>query len=278
LNSRREALLVAVYAVVVAAFLLLDPPTVLAGIVGAPLVLLAPGLALVMALDLDGESEFPLRRLILSIALSVAVTALGGIVVNVIAPLDRTSWAIFLVVFTCSCCAVAVWREHEAAATPVAAAIEWIPGRGGKGGGRRWAGFAVAVCLILAGAATLTQITGSNAYDSPLIELGAHPVSGPRGEVEISVANETDHAERLRLTYREDTVPYPYEDFEVPASGSFSEFLKVGPSGATVVLTRQGDPRPLGTLILTEGAPGYESGGHVAGGAVAPTGHAHGHE
>ncbi|HEY5333332.1 MAG TPA: DUF1616 domain-containing protein [Solirubrobacterales bacterium] len=278
MNSRRDALIVATYALVAAAVLLLDPPALLAGIVGAPLVLLAPGLALVTALDIDGESGFPMRRLILSIAISVAVTALGGILVNIVAPLDRASWTIWSVAFTCSCCAVAIWRVDEPGAAPLAAAIEWLPGRGGEEGGRRWAGIAVVVCLILACAATLTQITSSNAYDSPLIELGARPVSGPRGEVEISVANKTDHAERLRLTYREDTVPYPHEDIEVPASGSFSEFLAVGPSGVTVVLTRPGDPRALGTLILTEGAPGSESGGLVAGGAVAPTGHAHRHK
>jgi hypothetical protein len=278
LNSRREALLVAAYAVLAAAVLLLDPPTLLAGIVGAPLVLLAPGLALVTALDIDGESEFPMRRLILSIALSLAVTALGGIVVDILAPLDQTSWTIALVAFTCSCCAVAIWRGEEVGGAPFAAAIEWLPTHGGEERGRRWAGIAVVVCLILAAAAILTETTSRNAYDSPLIELGARPVAGPTGEVEISVANKTDHAEHLRLTYRQSTVPYPYEDFEVPASGSFRESLKVGVSGATVVLTKPGDPRPLGTLILTEGAPGSESGGLVSGGAVAPTGNTHGHE
>jgi Protein of unknown function (DUF1616) len=251
LNSRREALLVATYAVVVAAFLLLDPPTLLAGIVGAPLVLLAPGLALVMALDLDGESELPMRRLILAIALSLAVTALGGIVVNIFAPLDRTSWTVWLVAFTCSSCAVALWRREEEGAAPFAAALEWLPGRGGEGSGRRWAAIAVVVCLILAGAATLTETNSRSAYDSPLIELGARQVPGLNGVTEISVANKTDHAEHLRLTYEEGTVPSPYEDFDVPASGRWSEELFVGTSGATVVLTRQGDPEPLGTLILT---------------------------
>jgi hypothetical protein len=254
LNSRREALLVATYAVVAAVVLLLDPPTLLAGIVGAPLVLLAPGLALVMALDVDGESEFPMRRLILSIALSLALTALGGIVVNILAPLDRTSWTIWLVAFTCFCCAVAIWRVREPAAAPLAGAIEWLPGRGGEESSRRWAGIAVVVCLILAGAATLTEITSRAAYDSPLVELGARPVPGSNGgEVELSVANKTDHAEHLRLTYLEGTEPSPFDDFEVPASGRWSEELSVGSSGVTAVLTKAGDSQPLGELILTDG-------------------------
>jgi Protein of unknown function (DUF1616) len=253
LNSRREALLVAAYAALAAAILLLDPPALLAGIVGAPLVLLAPGLALVMALGIDGESELPMRRLILSIALSLAVTALGGIVVNIIAPLDRTSWTIWLVAFTCACCAVALWRGEKAATAPLAGAIDWLPGRGGEGSGRRWAGIAVVVCLVLAGAATLTETNSRSAYDSPLIELGARPAPGLNGEVEISVANKTDHAERLRLTYHEGTVPSPFEDFVLPASGSRTEDLSVGPLGVTVVLTRPGDPESLGTLILTDG-------------------------
>jgi Protein of unknown function (DUF1616) len=253
LNSRREALLVATYAALAAAILLLDPPALLAAIVGAPLVLLAPGLALVMALDLDGESELPMRRLILSIALSLAVAALGGILVNVIAPLDRTSWTIWLVAFTGVGCAVALRRGQEAAAGPIAAAIEWLPGHGGEGSGRRWAAVAVVVCLILAGAATLTETNSRSAYDSPLIELGARPAPGLNGEMEISVANKTDHAERLRLTYDEGTVPNPFEDFVLPASGRRTEDLSVGVLGVTVVLTRQGDPEPLGTLILTDG-------------------------
>jgi hypothetical protein len=257
LNSRGESLLVAAYAVVAAAVLLLDPPTLLAGIVGAPLVLLAPGLALVMAVDIDGESEFPMRRLILSIALSLAVTAVGGIVINTFAPLDRTSWTIWFVAFTCICCAVAIWRGDAPAAAPLAGAIEWLPGRDGKERGPRWAGIAVAVCLILAGAAALTEITSRNAYDSPLVELGARPVPGPQGEVEISVANETDHAEHLRLTYQEGTVPSPYEDFELPASGRWSEELSVGDSGVTVVLTKEGDSQPLGALILNQGHGGH---------------------
>jgi hypothetical protein len=253
LNSRRESLLVAAYAVVVAAVLLLDPPTLLAGIVGAPLVLLAPGLALVMALDIDGESEFPMRRLILSIALSLAVTAVGGIVINTFAPLDRTSWTIWFVAFTLICCAAAIWRGDAPAAAPLAAAIEWLPGRDGKERGRRWAGIAVALCLILAGAAALTEVTSRNAYDSPLVELGARPVAGPKGEVEISVANKTDHAEHLRLTYHEDTVPSPFKDFEIPASGRWDTDLFVGEEGVTVVLTKAGDSQPLGTLILNDG-------------------------
>jgi hypothetical protein len=253
LNSRREALFVAAYAVVVAVVLLLDPPALFAGIVGAPLVLLAPGLALVMALDIDGELEFPMRRLTLSIALSLAVTALGGILINIVAPLDRVSWTIGLVAFTCACCAVAIWRGDEAATGPFAGAIEWLPGRGGEGSGRYWAAIAVVVCLILAGAAILTETTSRNAYDSPLIELGARPVPGLSHEVEISVANKTDHAERLRLTYVEGTVPSPSEDFEVPASGRWGEDLSIGPSGVTVVLTKPGDPKPLGTLFLNRG-------------------------
>ena len=255
MNNRREAPLVAAYAVVAAAFLLLDPPTLLAGIVGAPLVLLAPGLALVIALDIDGESDFPMRRLVLSIALSFAVIAVGGILVNIVAPLDRTSWAIWLVAFTCACCAVAIRRGEEAGVGPLADAIDWLP-RAGEKESRRWAGIAVVVCLILAAAITLTQVTSRNAYDSPLIELGARPVAGPAGEVEISVANKTDRAERLRLTYDEGTVPNPYEDIEVPASGRWGEDLSVGEQGVTVVLTKPGDPRPLGTLILNHGRGG----------------------
>jgi hypothetical protein len=194
-----------------------------------------------------------MRRLILSIALSLAVTALGGIVVNVVAPLDRTSWTIWLVAFTCFCCAIVIWRAEEPAAAPFAAAIEWLPGRGGEESGRRWAGIAVVLCLILAGAAILTGVTSRNAYDSPLVELGARPVPGSNGEVEISVANNTDHAAHLRLTYLEGTEPNPFEDFEVPASGRWSEDLSIGVSGVTAVLTKVGDSQPLGELILAGG-------------------------
>ena len=135
LNRRREALVLAGYAVLVAALLLLDPPTLLAAILGAPLVLLAPGLALVIAFDIGGDSDLPMRRLILSIALSVALGALGGILIDLVAPLDRTSWASWLVAFTCLCSAVAIWRTDEPAAAPLAAALGVASVAGGDGEG-----------------------------------------------------------------------------------------------------------------------------------------------
>jgi hypothetical protein len=252
LSSRREVLCLAGYALVVGAVLLLDPPALLAGIIGAPLVLLAPGLALVMALDIDGQAELPMRRLIVSIALSLAVAALGGIVINTFAPLDRTSWTIWFLAFTCACCAVAAWRAEEPGASLFASAAEWLPERARREDRHLLVGAAIAVVLILAGAAVLTSVTSRNAYDTPMIELSAHAAEGSSGGMEIEVTNRGDHPEKLRLTYREGTSPNPYEDFEVPASKTFSTYLSIGDAGVDAVLTKPGQSEPLGELILAQ--------------------------
>jgi hypothetical protein len=255
-NSRREALAIATYAIVVAAVLLLDPPALLAGLLGAPLVLLAPGLALVLALDIDGDGELPMRRLILAVGLSLAVTALGGIVINTFAPLDRTSWTIWFVGFTLFWCAIAGWRAEDPAAAPFASAAEWLPEEARGRGGLRWAAIAVVVGLILAGAATLTQITSRNAYDSPLVELSAQSVPGSNGaKVKLSVANQTGHAEALRLTISGGG-PGKVEDLEVPASQSWSTEAEVGPGGLSAVLTKAGGSRPVGEVLWSAAGSG----------------------
>lgn len=254
MDSRRDPVLLAAYAVLAGAIVLLDPPSVLAVVLAAPLVLLVPGLSLVMALDIDGDPALPWRRLVVSIALSIAVVALGGILVNAVAPLTKSSWLVLLVVFTCLCSAVTFLRARHAWATPFPRPFSG-PDRPPVMRLWRWAAVGIVVLLLLAGAATLTEITSRNAYDTPLVELSLLPVPGGGGKVELSVVNRSGRTERLRLTIVDGRGSTKVEDLELPASGSWTDQEPVGPAGLSAVLARPDRPRPVGMVSWSGEGP-----------------------
>ena len=64
-----------------------------------PLVLILPGYALTCVLFLPGEIRLDLR-LVLSVAFSVGVSAVGGLIVQLVIPLDRPVWATLLALVT----------------------------------------------------------------------------------------------------------------------------------------------------------------------------------
>ncbi|MGH2974045.1 MAG: DUF1616 domain-containing protein [Solirubrobacterales bacterium] len=75
-----------------------------------PLVLVLPGYALTCAMFLPGEIGRDLR-LALSIAFSVGVAAVGGLVVQLVIPLDRPVWITLLALVTVVAAAVALRRR-----------------------------------------------------------------------------------------------------------------------------------------------------------------------
>ncbi len=75
-----------------------------------PLVLILPGYALAAALFRPGEISRELR-LVLSVAFSLGVTALGGLVVQLVLKLDRPVWATLLACLTVLAAVVALDRR-----------------------------------------------------------------------------------------------------------------------------------------------------------------------
>jgi hypothetical protein len=249
MDSRRDPLLVAGYAVAAAAIVLLDPPSILAIVIAAPLVLLAPGLSLVMALRIDRDSTLPARRLIVSIALSIALAALGGILINAVAPLTKASWLLWLVGFTCVCSAIALLGAGRARTTPLLLAASWLSDQLRVQGLRRWVAAGVAV-LFLAGAAVVTEITTRNAYDTPLTALSIQAVAGTGGkQVELSVINQSNRAEDLHLTIFDGRGSTMVEKLKLQASRRWMAAEPIGSSGLRAVLRKAGQRKPIAEVI-----------------------------
>jgi Protein of unknown function (DUF1616) len=190
------------YAAAAAIVVLLHAPPALTAVLAAPLVLLVPGLALLAALDLPGQAEYPGRRLVLSIALSLATTALGGLILNAVADLKATPWVIWLVAFTWVCSAVGLLRASSAdgLAAELAAARRSAARRLGSAPRHQLAVAGIAV-LLFAGAAVLTEESSRSHFDKPLTQFSLAPAAGSNGHsVRLTIANLTPNTEEMDLT------------------------------------------------------------------------------
>lgn len=81
-----------------------------------PMVLVLPGYAVAAALFLPGTLPSA-ERAVYAVALSVALTALCGVVVQFVVALDRSVWAIALFLIVATASSVAVWRRGRYGAT-----------------------------------------------------------------------------------------------------------------------------------------------------------------
>lgn len=112
---RRQTDLLAVAAVsVVAALLssLLPASNIVKAALGAPMVLFLPGYALSAALLPDGRAGLA-ERLAISLGLSIAVAALGGLVLNLLPRgLTPGAWRVLLLGVTLSAAGYAYWRRQ----------------------------------------------------------------------------------------------------------------------------------------------------------------------
>src|SRR4051812_34041876 len=96
--------------------LLAQPGSVAMGLIaGIPLALVLPGYALARAVFRD-RLRNPADYVVLSLALSLAVTILGGLVLELLwpssRPLSSHSWPVLLSAVTVGCCAIARVRGH----------------------------------------------------------------------------------------------------------------------------------------------------------------------
>jgi hypothetical protein len=83
-----------------------------------PLVLVLPGYALTAAIFPGREVPFE-ERLVYTIVFSVAAVAIGGVLLQLILPLNRTTWPLLLAAITCVAVAVAAERrEPQGSARP----------------------------------------------------------------------------------------------------------------------------------------------------------------
>jgi Protein of unknown function (DUF1616) len=78
----------------------------------APLALFAPGYAIVAAAFARRRLD-PAQLLVLSLALSLAVLALGGLVLNYLGGIHGFSWAILLLLVVAGCCRTAALRRDR---------------------------------------------------------------------------------------------------------------------------------------------------------------------
>jgi hypothetical protein len=78
----------------------------------APLALFAPGYAIVSAAFARRQLD-PARLLVLSLALSLAVLALGGLVLNYLGGIHGSSWAVLLLLVVLGCCRSAALRRDR---------------------------------------------------------------------------------------------------------------------------------------------------------------------
>jgi hypothetical protein len=203
MDSRLARIAAPSYAAVAAIVVLLHAPPALTAVLAGPLVLLVPGLALLGALDLPGQVEYPGRRLVLSIALSLATTALGGLILNAVADLKVTPWVVWLVAFTFVCSAVGWLRASSGAEGLAGEAAAARHSAAERIGSAPWHQLAVAgiAVVLFAGAAVLTEESSRSHYDKPLTQFSLAPATGSNGRsVRLTIANLTPNTEEMDLT------------------------------------------------------------------------------
>lgn len=177
MRGHRDLRLAVAAAVLCAALALAIPTEFLSLLFAAPLVLFLPGYALTAA-TLVRHRPARLQMLPLSLGLSLAVLALGSLLLNYIGGLEAGSWALLLVVVT-----VAAART---------AALRRPPATGQALGLRRPAAATLAMALIglaLAGAAiALAYVPLSASHAVGYTELWIQPAGS--GAVRVGVGNQ----------------------------------------------------------------------------------------
>jgi hypothetical protein len=195
-SPNRHLLLVA-YALVAAAVVAADVNPVLSAVFAAPLVLLLPGWALRSALGVETGIDSPARGTVLSVAISMAVVILGGLLLNAVFALTGTSWTLWLVAVTCLASGVAWMRERRAASgrhsvRPRLTVSVW-----------RVVSVGIVVGAALVAAVVLTETSSRNAYNKPVMQLSLAPAPGSAGtRLRLAVTNVSSDRVTVVLTIR----------------------------------------------------------------------------
>ncbi len=196
--SRKYAgliLLVVILDTVAAALMLKLGGAGLRVLVGLPFALVLPGLALTSAAFPAGRLEVA-ERILLSLGLSLAVTTLGGLLLD-LTPwgLRPRSWVALLGLITVVAGGVALarWRQHPAAATPGRSGLSWAQ---------------ALVCglaaLVLVGALTLTVRGAEGQATVGFTQLWMTQADGGNAAVDIGLSNREPDPTEFRLQFEVD--------------------------------------------------------------------------
>jgi hypothetical protein len=247
--DRRALYLTAGYAVVAGAIAQAGIPSVAAAPLLAPLVLFAPGYALLMTLEgASARPDMPGRRFVMAVALSMASVALGGLVLNALFSLTRLTWVLWLAGLTCCLSAVAFVRNRDnqvvaaaAALRPAARPLESI--RGSKS----WGAFATSTMVLVAfaSAVVVTELSSRKAFDKPVTQLSLMPTSD-RNSLWLVLTNMSGRAERVTLTLTKGDQRPVRRSLVVGPSRSWSREESIPAHGGLhASLTRPGGPHPF---------------------------------
>jgi uncharacterized membrane protein len=114
---RRDLTLVVALACLAFVAALLSAPVLLRAVLLVPLVLVLPGYALAAILFPPGTVS-PAERGVYTVGLSIAVTAIGGLLIQLVVGLDRDVWAAFLAIVTISAGVRGLHRSERRRITP----------------------------------------------------------------------------------------------------------------------------------------------------------------
>lgn len=234
-------------------------PSVVAAILLAPLVLFAPGYALVVAIGVPRLSDSPGRRVVFGIVLSMACVIFGGLVLNAVTRLTTVSWTVWLVTVTClaSLGALArIWRSEPAETAELSSSSTVDSARWRSP--RTWC-YALAVIVPLAAAVIVTEVSSRHEYNAPVTQLTLLPSGSGESAVTISVANHSGRTERFDLIVRRGAGSSGTTTaLSVGPSGTWTQREAVGTASLTASLLRIGAAGPFAQVVWTP-PPGSSS-------------------
>jgi Protein of unknown function (DUF1616) len=211
-------------------------------LLAAPLCLFLPGYAITAAIF----AARPIQRrqfLLLSAGLSLAVLALGAIVLNYVPGGIRSgSWALLLFLVVLGCSRGAALRRPARARGP----ISWAPARPNGGQAVLLAGGALA--LVAAVVLAFTPLSATHA--TGFTEMWISPLAGDNGvRVGVGSAEREDSSYRLvvnfggarEVTRRLDLEPGQHQVLALGESRATSSLV---PVPVTATLYKEGSPKP----------------------------------
>lgn len=213
----------------------------------APLVLVVCGYAILAAL-LPDEDLPPGERLVYAVALSLAATAIGGIVVQLVFDLDRTAWAILLAVVTIAAATAGLLRRGQPRPDQLNAGERSLGPRLPLPGllSSLAVAAAVAVAVVAVGISSAGAKRERDRYRfTALWAQPAERASGPGAAVAIGVDNHQGATARYRLVVRQGGATIVKRKLVLPAAGRFRLRVPASPispaSPVAVSLHRNGE-------------------------------------
>ncbi|WP_374967946.1 DUF1616 domain-containing protein [Terrabacter sp. BE26] len=197
-----DLLAAATLAIAAVAAILSGAPVAVSSVLGTPLVLGAPGY--VWTDVLFGSSLKPMMRAALSVALSLAITALGGIVLHVSGVrLDRSSWLALMAGTTLVGAALAATLRARTTETPQ------VPSRGQTPRPRvsRKQGVAFGLAAVIGVTAVGIAVHSARAQVQPPFTQLSLSQRGAPGTAQIDLGNHEGGTQHYRVVVQADGVP-----------------------------------------------------------------------